>query len=32
MMVERHPNLKEEVDDSNPGCEFSSLLYVKLVR
>jgi hypothetical protein len=25
MMVERYPNLKEEVGDSNPGCEISSL-------
>ena len=26
MMVERCPNLKEEVSDSIPGCEISSLL------
>ena len=26
MMVERRPNLKEEVDGSIPGCEISSLL------
>ena len=26
MMVERYPNLKEEVGDSITGCEFSSLL------
>jgi len=25
MMVERYPNLKEEVGGSNPGCEISSL-------
>jgi hypothetical protein len=25
MMVERYPNLKEEVDDLIPGCEISSL-------
>jgi hypothetical protein len=27
MMVERHPNLKEEVGGSIPGCEISSLLH-----
>ena len=32
MMVERYPNLKEEVDSSIPGCEISSLLVKKLVR
>ena len=26
MMVERYPNLKEEVGGSIPGCEISSLL------
>ena len=26
MMLERYPNLKEEVGGSNPGCEISSLL------
>jgi hypothetical protein len=26
MMVERYPNLKEEVDGSDPGYEISSLL------
>ena len=26
MMVERHPNLKEEIGGSIPGCEISSLL------
>jgi hypothetical protein len=25
MMVERYPNLKEEVNGSVPGCEISSL-------
>ena len=30
MMVERNPNLKEEVGDSIPGCEISSLLDKKL--
>jgi hypothetical protein len=32
MMVERYPNLKEEVGDSIPACEISSLLDKKLVR
>ena len=32
MMVERYPNLKEEVGGSNPGCEISSLLDGKLAR
>jgi hypothetical protein len=32
MMVERYPNLKEEVGGSNPGCEISSLPDIKLVR
>ena len=32
MMVERYPNLKEEVGGSNPGCEISSLLDGNLVR
>ena len=27
MMVERYPNLKEEVGGSIPGCEISSLLH-----
>ena len=31
-MVEGYPNLKEEVDGSNPGCEISSLLDEKLAR
>jgi hypothetical protein len=31
MMVERYPNLKEEVDGSMPGYEISSLLDRKLV-
>jgi hypothetical protein len=30
MMVERYPNLKEEVGGSNPNCEISSLLDRKL--
>ena len=29
MMVEGYPNLKEEVGDSIPGCEISSLLDTK---
>ena len=32
MMVERYPNLKEEVGGSIPGCEISFLLDKKLVR
>ena len=32
MLVERYPNLKEEVGGSIPGCEISSLLDKKLVR
>jgi hypothetical protein len=32
MMVERYPNLKEEVGGSNPGCEIFSLLDGKLAR
>jgi hypothetical protein len=32
MMVERHPNLKEEVGDSKPNCEVSSLLDEKLAK
>jgi hypothetical protein len=32
MMVERYPNLKEEVSGLNPSCELSSLLDGKLVR
>jgi hypothetical protein len=32
MMVERYPNLKEEVGNSNPGCEISSLHDGKLAR
>ena len=32
MMVERYPNLKEEVSGSNPGCEISSLLNRILAR
>ena len=32
MMVERHPNVKEEVGGSIPGCEISSILDRKLVR
>ena len=31
-MVERYPNLKEEVGSSIPGCEISSLLDIKLVK
>jgi len=31
-MVERYPNLKEQVGDSIPGCEIFSLLDKKLVR
>jgi hypothetical protein len=30
MMVERYPNLKKEVGNSNLGCEISSLLDGKL--
>ena len=30
MMVERYPNLKEEVGGSNPGYEISSLPYGNL--
>jgi hypothetical protein len=32
MIVERYPNLKEEVGSSIPGCEISSLLDKKLAR
>ena len=32
MMVERYPNIKEEVGGLNPGCENSSLLDGKLAR
>ena len=32
MMVERYPNLKEEVGGSTPDCEISSLLDKKLAR
>ena len=32
MMMERYPNLKEEVGSLNPSCEVSSLLDGKLVR
>jgi len=32
MMVERYPNLKEEVDSSNPSCESSSLHDENLAR
>jgi hypothetical protein len=32
MMMERYPYLKEEVGDSNPGCEISSLPDKKLAR
>ena len=32
VMVEGYPNLKEEVGGSNPDCEISSLLDVKLAR
>jgi hypothetical protein len=32
MMVERYPNLKEEVVGSIPNCEISSLLDGKLAR
>ena len=32
MVVERYPNLKEEVDSSNPGCEISSLPNGKLAK
>ena len=32
MMVERYPNLKEEVGGSIPDCEISSLLDKKLAR
>ena len=32
MMVERYPNLKEEVGGAIPDCEISSLLDRKLVR
>jgi hypothetical protein len=31
-MVERYPNLKEEIGGSIPGCEISSLLDGKLAR
>ena len=31
-MVEGYPNLKEEVGNSNPGCEISSLLDGKLAK
>jgi hypothetical protein len=32
MMVERYPNLKKEAGGSNPKCEISSLLDIKLAR
>jgi hypothetical protein len=32
MMVERYPNLKEEVSNSNPRCEISFLLDEILAR
>jgi len=32
MMVERYPNLKEEVGGSIPACEISSLLDEKLAK
>ena len=32
MILERYPNLKEEVSVSIPGCEISSLLDIKLAR
>jgi hypothetical protein len=32
MMMERYPNLKEEVGGSIPGCEISSLLDKILAR
>jgi hypothetical protein len=32
MMVERYPNIKEEVDGSIPACEISSLLDEKLAK
>jgi hypothetical protein len=32
MMVERYPNLKEEVGGSNHGCEISSLHDGKLAK
>jgi hypothetical protein len=32
MMVERYPNLKEEVGSLIPGCEISYVLDEKLVR
>ena len=32
MMVERYPNIKEEVGGSIPGCEIASLLDMKLAR
>jgi hypothetical protein len=32
MMVERYPNLKEEVGGSIPGCEISSLLGKKTCK
>jgi hypothetical protein len=32
MVVERYPNIKEEVGASNPGYEISSLLDGKLTR
>ena len=30
MMVERYPNLKEDVGGSIPGCDISSLLDINL--
>jgi hypothetical protein len=32
MMMERYPNLKEEVGGLIPGCEISSPLGIELVR
>ena len=32
MMVDRYPNLNEKVDDSNPGCEISSVPEGKVAR
>ena len=32
MMVERHPNIKEEIGDLIPGCENSSLNDIKLAK
>ena len=32
MMVERYPNLKDEVGGSTPGCGISSLPDIKLAR